>query len=206
MCHVALYRPGGGLSSPKRAWEHGTGLERLAPNTSNRHDGAGLLLSRRRPAARGAAVARFAFLDEPKDTEPGLTYRHYLGQWKRLPRFTDLEPAGRGVTQAILLGLTEKGGDFARVFRGYLNIDEAGEYVFYVASDDGSDLYLDGERIVNNDGIHASREKSGTVRLDRGLHLVRVEYFDAGGGKELIVQWQGPGFDKQPLAGDMLRH
>jgi hypothetical protein len=154
----------------------------------------------------GAAVARFAFLDGPKDTEPGLTYRHYLGQWKRLPRFTDLEPAGRGVTKAIILGLTEKGGDFALVFSGYLNIDETGEYVFYVASDDGSALYLDGERIVNNDGIHASREKSGTVRLDRGLHLVRVEYFDAGGGKELIVQWQGPGFEKQPLAGDVLRH
>lgn len=153
-----------------------------------------------------AAVSRFAFVDGLDDTEPGLTYRYYSGLWKRLPRFIDLEPSDEGVAKAIILGVTEKGGDFGLVFSGYLNVAEAGEYVFYLASDDGSALYLDGERIVNNDGIHASREKNAEVRLEPGLHLIRVEYFDAGGGRDLIVQWQGPGFDKRALAGDVLRH
>jgi hypothetical protein len=152
------------------------------------------------------ATARLAFLDGLEHTRPGLTYRFYRGLWKRLPRFADLKPDVHGVAHAMILDITEIGGDFGLVFSGYLHVTRSGEYTFYTASDDGSALYVNEEQVVNNDGIHGSTEKSGKVQLDPGLHLIRVEYFDAGGGRELIVQWQGPGFEKQVLAGDVLRH
>jgi azurin len=60
-------------------------------------------------------------------------------------------------------------------------------------------LYIDGQRVVNNDGNHASVERSGEITLSGGGHKLEVTYFDSGGGDSLVVSWQGPGIHKQPI-------
>jgi len=51
--------------------------------------------------------------------------------------------------------------------------------VFRLASDDGSLLWIDGKFLVNNDGVHTVTSKSNTVTLDKGLHKIRVFYFQS---------------------------
>ena len=53
---------------------------------------------------------------------------------------------------------------------GQLKIEESGEYTFYLTSDDGSWLYIDGQLVIDNGGLHAPREKSATVHLTKGYH------------------------------------
>ncbi len=65
------------------------------------------------------------------------------------------------------------------VFRGYFNVASDDIYRFYVNSDDGARLYVDGERIVDNDGVHTLTEASGFLPLKAGAHDFRVEYFNA---------------------------
>lgn len=47
--------------------------------------------------------------------------------------------------------------------------------------------------VVDNDGIHAVRAKSGATYLERGRHAFRLEWFNATGEAVLEVQWRGPG-------------
>jgi putative heme-binding domain-containing protein len=86
-----------------------------------------------------------------------------------------------------------------------LVVSSSGEHTFYVQSDDGSRLYIDGKQIIDNDGLHGMVEKSGKVSLDAGLHQIVVTYFDNGGGDGLEIAWEGPGFGKETIDPKVLR-
>ncbi|QQR91278.1 MAG: hypothetical protein IPJ88_06000 [Myxococcales bacterium] len=66
---------------------------------------------------------------------------------------------------------------FAIRFRGKIRVDKAGLVAFKFNSDDGAILYIDGKKVVDNDGVHAPKEQTGTAQLSAGLHDVVVEYF-----------------------------
>jgi signal transduction histidine kinase len=50
--------------------------------------------------------------------------------------------------------------------------------------------------LVDNDGVHASLEKSGTTFLSAGLHPITVEWFNNYKDFELKVDWMGPGISR----------
>jgi putative heme-binding domain-containing protein len=112
-----------------------------------------------------------------------------------------LKPKASGIVPQIVMDVPQlKERDaFALRFTGQLMIDKPGKYTFYIASDDGSRIYLDKELLVNNDGLHGMVEKQATIELPTGPHALIVTYFDNGGGDGLAVNWSGPGFDKQPI-------
>ncbi len=93
---------------------------------------------------------------------------------------------------------------FFNVLKASIDIPKSGTYTFYTASDDGSRLYIGETNVVNNDGPHGIVEKSGTIALSAGLHPIRVNYFDSGGGDGLSVSWQGPGIKKQEIPAERL--
>jgi len=72
------------------------------------------------------------------------------------------------------------------VWRGYLDVQQDGEYAFGSSSDDGSWIYLDGKLVLDNGGTHGAVDREGVLRvLSKGAHPVEVRYFDAGGGASL---------------------
>ena len=95
---------------------------------------------------------------------------------------------------------------FALRFTGYVKIENSAIYNWFIASDDGSKLYIDDELIIDNDGDHGTVEKQGKMALKKGYHTIRVDYFDSGGGNELKVSIQGPGTAKMDLPSTMLYH
>lgn len=74
-----------------------------------------------------------------------------------------------------------------------LNIATAGSYDFRLISDDGSRLVIDGEEVIDHDGLHGETAKDGAVTLSEGYHDLRVEHFEDGGGEVLRLQWRPPG-------------
>ncbi len=131
-----------------------------------------------------------------------LRYRYYEGNWNRLPDFSGLEAAATGKLEGnrITLEPRKRDNGFAFVFEGDLSAPADGEYQFSIASDDGSRLLVDGDTVVDNDGIHGNEQRSGKVRLTQGAHRLEVQYFEAAGGEELTVAWAGPGFEMEPLS------
>ena len=82
---------------------------------------------------------------------------------------------------------------FGLRFDGFIRIDEPGTYVFHLASDDGSALYVAGERRTLDDGTHAFRWRSASVPLDAGWHPFRIDYFENNSSAGLVLEWTPPG-------------
>ncbi|MBL0869506.1 MAG: hypothetical protein IBJ18_02900 [Phycisphaerales bacterium] len=82
---------------------------------------------------------------------------------------------------------------WAARFSGKITVPQAGTWTFSTNSDDGSDLWINGTRVVNNDGLHSPQVRSGTIVLTEGTHDFVARVFDNGGGNAVIVSWQAPG-------------
>lgn len=78
--------------------------------------------------------------------------------------------------------------NFAIRFRGQLYIDSTGRYHFALNADDGAQLYIDGLLVVNNDGIHPTTYRRGSIALTMGLHLVEIRYFQ-GPRFHIALEW-----------------
>ncbi len=131
----------------------------------------------------------------------GLYYWYYDFEeyWYQLPDFGRIKPKKEGVIPNFSLDTRDRDEKFAYRYKGYLAIEEEGEYTFYTTSDDGSKLYINQELIVDNDGEHAAREVKGSVWLQPGLHAIELTFFQQLGREVLQVNYSGPGFSKHPI-------
>jgi hypothetical protein len=93
---------------------------------------------------------------------------------------------------------------YALHFSGHIRVPRDGVYTFYTTSDDGSRLLVGAQVVVDNDGLHGARQRSGAVALCAGWHPLTVTYFQRAGGAALQVQYSGPDIVKQPIASELL--
>ncbi|MEE8061864.1 MAG: PA14 domain-containing protein, partial [Gemmatimonadales bacterium] len=117
-----------------------------------------------------------------------LRYELYEGRLRSLDRLDDLTLTHGGVTPVPALSGDEPAEEFALRFRGFVSIEEAGVFEFELVSDDGSRLWLADTLVIDHDGLHSARGKRGMVALAAGIHPIRVEYFQAGGGQALELR------------------
>lgn len=117
-----------------------------------------------------------------------------------------LQPRASGTATSIVMDqpILSQRDAFALRFRGHLQVPVGGEYHFFLSSDDGSRMYLDGELLINHDGLHGMTEKQGNATLQAGLHPLIVTYYDNGGDDGLSLHWSGPGIERQPLPPESL--
>jgi hypothetical protein len=119
----------------------------------------------------------------------GLTGQIYVIKQnsKKLPDFKKLKPIGTVYTYSLAIpprdfmegfpGLPDRVEWFAIDYTGRFWIESPGEYRFILTSDDGSRLYIDDKKLIDNDGLHMSASVDGTVKLKGGIHEIRVSYF-----------------------------
>ncbi len=141
-----------------------------------------------------------------KKPKKGLQYSYLEGNVQTTSEITKLPLQESGIVPRFSIEPKRRDMDFAFIYEGYIHVPEDGLYTFYLASNDGSKLFLDNFMLINNDGPHALREKKGSVSLKAGYHKIEVKYFQLGGQRELKVYWQGPGFEKREVEGDRLFH
>ena len=139
--------------------------------------------------------------------QPGLNVGYFKPNPSNvaLSSFENLTPQATGVAKDVSLNtdVISNREAFALRFTGSISVPRSGKYNFYLTSDDGSRLYIDGEEIINHDGLHGMSEKGGTADLSAGSHAIAVTYFDNGGGDGLSLAWSGPGIkNKQAVPGD----
>lgn len=138
--------------------------------------------------------------------ENGIQYSYYEGDWDVLPDFSKHTPTKQGVIPAFDLSPRNQPEYFGLEYRGFVRVPDNGVYGFSTDSDDGSRLYIDDNMVVDNDGLHGMKEMRGVVALGAGLHKIKVQYFQKGGGRGLKVSLEGPKGEKQIIPGTMLFH
>ena len=89
---------------------------------------------------------------------------------------------------------------------GSIQIAKPGEYSFYTNSDDGSRLYINEKRVVDNWGDHPMTKKSGKVELTKGSHTLKVIFQHGSGPAGCIVGWAPPGGKESTLPAGVLSH
>lgn len=149
----------------------------------------------RRSQVREAAYGKVAPIAAvaPRLTKQGLIVHRYEGRFKWLPPFENLEPLDRIIAKKLDAEDLGPGEDyFALELEGYLDVPQSGMYRIVLTSDDGSRLFLHGQRLIDNDGSHSARPKDGYIALEKGLHPLRIEYFEDYMGQELTLEWFGP--------------
>jgi hypothetical protein len=89
----------------------------------------------------------------------------------------ELEFSGRGAGDFGKFVDRTPSTNFAYEAFGRFSIGAGGNYKFCVTSIDGSVLQIDGQDLVNNDGLHASRKRCGDMLVRPGIHLIKVRGF-----------------------------
>ncbi len=145
------------------------------------------------------AVTGYFRVHQPSPAH-GIRYKSYIVEgMEKLPNFASLEPASQGSTYEYSLDHLDlpQPEQIAVTMDGYIEIDQGGTYQFYIASDDGSQLWINDQLIADNDGNHGVIERSGTIELTKGRHLLNVKWYNSGGGMGLFTYYSGPNTPKQ---------
>ena len=142
----------------------------------------------------------------PANTVNGLDYDYYESDngYSVVPDFSTLTPVKSGISSGFDISIANRSTAFALNFTGFINVPSDGQYTFFTTSDDGSNLYIDNVLVVNNDGLHESAERSGTIGLEAGKHTISVGYFEQAIDSVLSVSYVGPGISKQTIPASSL--
>jgi hypothetical protein len=80
-----------------------------------------------------------------------------------------------------------------------------GTTTFYLSSDEGAELWIDGVPVINDWTAHLVREARGTVALTASrAHVIRIDYYEKTGAASVHLSWSGPGFAKQTVSAAQL--
>lgn len=181
------------------AFSNFTTVGQVGPNVTSYSDST--LQPNTRYYYRVRALGEFGESDYDLEGQ-GVNYEYYeQNSLTALPNFNLLTPIKSGRVTNFGLGMQNRSDNFQLKFSGIINIPANGIYTFYTTSDAGSKLYIDGftstHQVVNNDGVHTSQERSGSIYLTKGPHSIYVTYFETTGAEALSVRIAGPGLTKQ---------
>jgi len=156
---------------------------------------------------------------------PGLSVDYYEGYFYDQPSFfTNNAPAIRNrpieqlnfaeaeddnfrVGKVATYYVPNRPDEFSARFSGQLYVTNAGDYTFYLGSDDAAYLWLDNnpQPVTFNKGdSFPYREVKNTIALSAGLHTLRVDYGEHGGSQGLVLQYSGPDMPRQLVPNGVL--
>jgi len=135
----------------------------------------------------------------------GLNFEYFDGKWENIPEYSTMKPLKTGKVNGFLLKTIKVKEDFWGIrFKGFIEIKQDGVYSFSTISDDGSRLFVNNQKVIDNDGVHAPFTVSGKVELKKGKYPIMLDYFEGNYGELLRVEMEGPGITKQALPVAML--
>ncbi len=85
---------------------------------------------------------------------------------------------------------------------GELSVDRQADYTFYLTTDDGARLTVDGDVVVDAWVPRPPTTSEVTVSLAAGRHRLVVEFFEAGGGAVARLEWSAEGLERQVVPAD----
>lgn len=129
---------------------------------------------------------------------------HY---WLTLDEISQGIRVRRGLSRGFDLGVREnRDHGYALDFRGLLRVPQAGAYIFRAQIDGAYRFQIDGGDVLVWDGQHGTTERAAVVVLAAGDHPVALTHlYDALPARNFSVEWEGPGFSRQPIPLGSLR-
>ncbi|MEX2243561.1 MAG: alpha-L-fucosidase [Fimbriimonadaceae bacterium] len=136
----------------------------------------------------------------------GLMRLVFEGDWNDLPDFGTMTPTSSGVATKVELG-QERFPEYTGLrLEGTIEVPASRVFRFALNSDDGARLWINGELVVDNDGLHGPTTKVGAIALSKGAHHLRVDYFNKSGGAALSLGIAASGKPFEEVPATAFRH
>ncbi|MDC3958333.1 PA14 domain-containing protein [Polyangium jinanense] len=110
----------------------------------------------------------------------------------KMPDFSKMVPFATLLTDSFIVQRQEFSGGFPGAlaqeewfgirYEGPFDISKDATYLFKLVSDDGAILYIDGAKVIDNDGVHMPQEATAQTALKAGRHQLRLDYFQGKKG------------------------
>jgi alpha-D-xyloside xylohydrolase len=76
---------------------------------------------------------------------------------------------------------------------GFIETEDAGEYIIFASTDDGVRVWIDDKQVINDWKTHAVETFQARFNFAaKSKHLIRMEFFQAGGESVVHLEWQTP--------------
>lgn len=127
--------------------------------------------------------------------------------WIHLHELAGSKPIRTGLARGFDTGVREeRESGYGLVFTGLLRVPVQGPYLFRTQVDGAYRVEIDGETLLERDGQWGTTEQAAFRRLARGDHPIRVTLvYDGLPARNFAIDWEGPGFDRQPIPLEALR-
>jgi hypothetical protein len=146
-----------------------------------------------------APIIHHAMMGQPSGT------RGLLGKYYRNATWHG-EPAEVRIDRVIDFDWSKRTpypAPFSVEWTGTIIVDREGLYMFTIGADDGALLEIDGQLVV--DATHSLfQEKEQSISLTRGVHSIRVRYFNLLFGGSVKLWWTLLGRPRQILPNEVL--
>jgi hypothetical protein len=132
----------------------------------------------------------------------------------KLPDLSSMVPFATLLTDSFIVqtqeftegfpGVLKQDEWFALRYDGNFEIAKETTYTLKLISDEGSILYIDGEKLIDNDGIHTAKGVAATKVFKAGKHSLRLDYFQGVRGTVALNLSIGEGTNPEqprPLVG-----
>ena len=139
--------------------------------------------------------------------KPGVKYLYREGSLVKSAREQSEAPVvNTGVLSTFNVDEIKDQREFGYNFDGFIQVPETGVYTFWLEANDGAILYLNDKQIIDNDGGHRAQVLDSKIGLKKGWHPIKVDYCQNGLAKSLVLEWSGPGFERQQVPAGVLFH
>ncbi len=82
--------------------------------------------------------------------------------------------------------------NFSIRWSGWVNIEQPGSYSFTTKNDDGVRMRIDDSVIIDDWYSHPPKVNVGNIYLDKGWHVIFLEYFEDAADNIVTLEWQRP--------------
>jgi len=97
------------------------------------------------------------------------------------------------------------GHAFSARWEGIIKIDTDDQYTFYIVSDEGVRLFIDDKIIINTwKAKNRMMENSGNIKLKKGFHKIRLEYYFNQKFADIKLLWSSRAFKKRLVSSKFL--
>ncbi|MES2649102.1 MAG: family 20 glycosylhydrolase [Bacteroidota bacterium] len=138
--------------------------------------------------------------------KPGLKATYHKGQFSQTAVMQQTKIDSSFIINRFEVPAAINAPSFGIRFKGIINVPAAGIYSFFLTADDGAVLRIANTVVVDNDGNHSSRERSGQVALKKGAHPLELDFIEGGGGYALKLKYSVNGLQQREVPSSWLKH
>ncbi|WP_321515369.1 GH92 family glycosyl hydrolase [Marinifilum fragile] len=132
--------------------------------------------------------------------QKGLQYSYFEGIYRSVYDYELDEPVKTGIVPVPTLDICSRKEWIGLDFKGLIDIPKSGEYTFYMSSNDGCKLSINGEELFESDGRKTvTFGQQAQLQLEKGLHQIQMGFYQCSDNIDLVVEWEGPGIKRQAI-------